>query len=649
MPGPNDFLKVEDIPEDQIMFYDLETDQQFAPYANLRMVGCQYGVNGTPFLVEDFRERKRFREMLSNPDVIKVNFNGVNFDDMVLWRHGFPVNESNRHDCFLMAKTCAPALPAYSLKFINWYYFGDFHRPEMELEMWAKQNGVDKWNAPKSILGPYCLHDVNPQTLNTFLLFWEVVQRERHWRAYSETEAPMGLPLEEMCLRGGEYLDVPQIKREIERLTVEKVEWEDHGWRVTDGAVTNPNSIQQVGKFLVNVEQRELEITDKGNFSIKKQDLLEFLDIENPDNDTSDILRCTYEVRKINNALNYLRHYAEAVEHCEEHSKRSWIPKDFATSRARTRRILSSSRYKINFQNPNDFAKSVHVVPPGWLGWWMDATQIENVVHIYETQDMARRASYESDEEWNEYVWLANMALGVNETKKTLNDKSKYRSPVNAGWSIYKQYKTTKLGVNFGMGVSKFCKTTGLSTSAATMAYRDLHEVCPAIRNLQQRVSSDIRTRGFVQDALGHIYSGTPEQAYKIVAYLIQGCGTGSLPKRQIRLNYDTVHQYDEPTEKPQLFPGACLIDTERHVRSYGHMCGTCHDENSGRLSLGLGSERLIATLQELHENMTTKLSPLFDNIPLRSKLYLSRTIETERVEFNIHKDLNKIIDFINA
>src|SRR5436190_8691197 len=111
MPGPNDFLKIEDIPEDQIIFYDIETDSQYAPYANIRMVGAQIGINGSPFLVESYQERRIFREMLASPNVLKVNFNGTNYDNMVLWRHGFPVNEHNHHDCFLMAKTCAPALP----------------------------------------------------------------------------------------------------------------------------------------------------------------------------------------------------------------------------------------------------------------------------------------------------------------------------------------------------------------------------------------------------------------------------------------------------------------------------------------------------------------------------------------------------------
>ena len=167
--GPDNILKVSDIADDQIMFYDIETDSQFAPYCELKMIGVKYGFRDDPFLVETWGQRQRFKESLANPEIIKVQFNGINFDDQVLWRHGFPVCEENRHDVFLMAKTVAPRLPAYSLKYINWHYFGDFHEPEMRLHEWMHQTRTPSmWQAPKNLLKPYCLYDVHPQTTNLF-------------------------------------------------------------------------------------------------------------------------------------------------------------------------------------------------------------------------------------------------------------------------------------------------------------------------------------------------------------------------------------------------------------------------------------------------------------------------------------------------
>lgn len=626
-------IKVSDIGEDEIMFYDIETDSQFAPYAQLKMIGVQYGFRGTPQLVESWGEKKCFRERLASPDILKVQFNGNNFDDPVLYRNGFPVNERNRHDIFLMAKTVAPRLPAYSLKFINWWYFGDTHPPEMEIYAWLKKNNCENlWQAPKDMLKRYCLYDVHPQTTNLFKLFWEVVQRPLHWKAYTEVELPMGLPLEEMMLRGGEYLDENLIKEKIATLQDEKDYYEDDVYKRTGGKVSNPNSVKQIGEYLRDEEAIELELTDKGNFSLKKEDVLEFLDLDNPDKDRSKIIRGLFEVRRINNTLSYYRNYLAALE-SNTYDRKGWIPKQYSGSGARTRRILSNSKYKLNFQNPNEAAKEVQIVPPGWLGWWIDATGIENVIHIYESNDHARRAAYEADPDWSEYVWLANQVLGGERTKEELDE---IPSTLNPSWSVYKQFKTTKLALNFGMGTAKYARTSKLPDQAAKQSFNQVQRACPAIQGLQRRIAQDLTQFGHVQDVFGHIYSGPA--AYKVVAYLIQGCGTGSLPKVQMRANYDTLHQWDNPLPKtaraPKIYDNQpVVIDAQRKVVSYGVLAGTTHDENSGRISLLLPPDKIIATLQQMMYNMTERFSPLFDNIPLRAKLYLSRTTTAEREE----------------
>jgi DNA polymerase I-like protein with 3'-5' exonuclease and polymerase domains len=493
-------LKVDDIAEDQIVFYDTETTSQFAPYAELKMIGVQYGLRSEPELVESWGEKRKFRNTLANPDILKVQFNGINFDDLVLYRHGYPVDERNRHDIFLMAKTVAPRLPAYALKFLSWYYFGDMHLPEMEMNAWMKHNGVESlWQAPKELLAPYCLYDVT-QTKKLFCLFWEVVQRPLHWTAYTSVELPMGLPMEEIMLRGGEYLDEKKIDQLIATLQDEKLGWEDRAWRLTNGKISNPNSVKQVGAYLRDEEGIELALTDKGNFSLKKADVLEFLDLDNPDRDRSQIIRALFEVRRINNSLSYYRNYLAALHDNPEHSKRGWIPKQYSLSGASTRRILSNSKHKLNFQNPNEAAKEVQIVPKGWVGFWIDATQVENVVHIYESGDYSRRKAYEADEHWNEYVWLANIALNSSQSKAELDS---IPSPINPAWSVYKQFKTTKLALNFGMGVTKYSRTAKLPERAGQQSFRQVLSACPAIKQLQQRVAQDLTHQGYVQDVFG--------------------------------------------------------------------------------------------------------------------------------------------------
>ena len=644
-------ISLADIPEDQIMFYDLETTSQFAPYCDLKMIGVQYGLKGKPRLVEDWGARKRFRERLASKDMIKVAFNNRSFDDLVLWRHGYPVNDENLHDVYLMAKTVGPRLPAYSLKFLNWYYFGDWHQPEMDLHAWMRHNGVtDMYQAPKELLAPYCLYDVRPQTVNLFCMFWPIVQRPLHWEAYTKVELPMGIVMEEIMLRGGEFLDEKLLDENVATLQNDKLGWEDYVWRLTDGKISNPNSTKQVGAYLQDEEQIELELTEAGNFSLKKEDILDFLNLDNPDQDRSKIIRALYEVRKINNTLSYYRNYKEALAHCADHSKRGWIPKQYSLSRARTRRILSNSQYKLNFQNPNTAAKEVQVVPAGWLGWWIDATQIENVVHIYESQDAERRADYEANEEWNEYVWLCNKILNTNESKEELDDIEKHQFPSNPSWSVYKGYKTIKLSINFGMGVAKYCKMRKLPEQAGRIEFSRVLVACPAIKRLQRMVGDRLQLIGHVQDVFGHIYSGNVRMAYKVMAYLIQGCGTGSLPKVQMRCNYDTLHQWDRPlSQGKKIGDKNVVIDQPRGIISYGVMAGTTHDENSGRISLDLCTDKIVATLQQMMFNMTKRFSHKFDNIPLRAKLYLARgpakVNDREEVDVKNVRKLRKIIN----
>lgn len=621
-------LLLQDIPESQIMFFDIETNHQYAAYAELKMIGVQYGLNGTPALVESPKDKHRFKDALRDPDMLKVSFNGVNFDNLVLWRHGFAVEPKGMHDCFLMMKTIAPGLPAYSLKFINWYYFGDMHLPEMELEGWALRNKQDKWAAPKSVLGPYCLYDVHPQTLNIFRMAWEVVQRPLHWRAYTEVELAPAMAMEEMMLRGGEYLDADRIRNELARCEVDRAQWNSIAELESDGKVINANSTKQVGAYL-DLEGFEIELTEAGNWSLPKTELLDLRD-QHP------IAEAMFQVRRLNNAMSYYRNYLDALNHDERGRTEGWIPKQYSLSRARTRRILSDSMYKINFQNPSAEAKAVQVVPPGWLGVWIDATQIENVVHIYESDDHVRRADYESTKDWSEYVWLCNKILGTDLTKRELDDIKRFPAPSNPTWSVYKLYKTIKLALNFGMGVDKFRKHTSTDALSARSAFDTVHRACPAIKRLQDKLRKLFVEQGYVQDVFGHIYVADPKRIYKIVAYLIQGCGTGSLPKACIAALYDVVHECDVSIREADVRKLSNYVaDLQRRRACFGVLNGTTHDEIAARLSLDLGDDDIHVTLRRMHFVMTEMFSPLFDGIPLRAKMYLSRTTAKEAIEID--------------
>lgn len=622
---------IDELDPEKIVFYDIETTHQYAPYTKLKMCAAQFGLYGKPFVLRSKRDWLQFKRYMADPSCLKVQFNGVNFDDIVLDRHGVDVHPQNRHDLFLALKTISPNLPGFSLKFASFYFLGDPHFPEMVLRKYMAEHGCEMHEVPYPILAAYNKHDI-VQTFNLFRVCWDnLVNNDTHWRSYSN-RLLMGEPLLEMETEGGIYLDGARVWKRLKRLHKRVQLYTNEAIELTKGVVKNPNSSKQLAHYFTQYDKIKLELSDSGEFSVKKSVLVSLMD-------DNDLARYAFRIREANGTIKYYENYLNALEddtyeymYIEPYG---WIPVQFSNCAAGTGRFTSQSLYHLNFQNPNEAAKHVQVVPKGQLGWWFDATQIENVVHIYESRDDVRRVAYEADPKWNEYVWLCNEICGTNKTKDELDDKEHSRSLQIPHWTIYKQYKTGKLGLNFGMGKRKFGKLFGLSDAASTETFADIHRGCPAIRELQNRVAYDLTHKGYVEDVFGCRYSGPARMAYKVVAYLIQGCGTGSLPRAQIRSNWETLREHDKFI--PQRL---------RRTTKCGVMCVTTHDENGGRINLELGPEKILQLLQKMNHNMTKKFSKLFDGIPLRSKMYLSRTTAAEAKEIDIN-DIKTIQTYI--
>jgi len=619
-------LPLSEIPEDKIVFYDWESDHQYAPYAKGKMLAVQYGFNGKPKLISNPVEAKKFRRFLAADDTFKVGFNNGNFDDLLSRRMGFKVNPNNRHDMFIGFKTIAPGLPGYSQKFISFYYLCDPHFPQMDMETEMREKHCEMHEVSKQTLAAYNKHDI-VQLVNLFRMAWDVLIRPEHWDAYM-LDIHAIEPLQEMQIEGGLYLDRDKIWRELQRLQKEVMNENKKALELTKGQVTNANSSQQLAKYLVEEDNIALELTDGGDFSVDKAILMDLRD-KNP------LAMCASKIREANGTLKYYENYLSALADETYPDRENWIPIQISLDGAKTRRFTSQSFYKLNFQNANKSAKKCHLVPTGFIGGWIDATQIENVVHIYESDDANRRRSYEANTDWNEYVWLCNEILGTDHDKAFLDDEKKSRSPQNPSWTIYKQYKTAKLMINFGAGVKKYGELFHLDFETAKEIMSHIHAACPAIKELQNKVRGELLRNGFVTDVFGHRYAGPPDKAYKVMAYLIQGCGTASLPKAQIAANYHSLRSFDR--RMPGILKG----------KKCGVMTGTTHDENGFRIDLRLGDENILQLLQKMMFNMTGKFSHKFDDIPLRAKLKLSKTNEADAKEIDI-SDTEAILAAIN-
>lgn len=613
-------VPLDDLVNYRIVFYDTETDDKFATYANLQTCAVQYGLLGEPEMVSSAKDWNKLESWLADPEVIKVDFNGVNYDNVVLAKHHIVVAEENWHDMFQAFKNISPNLPSYSQKFIAYYYLADLHFPEMRLHKWFLENDKS-WEqlpeAPPELVEEYNKWDIT-QLVNLFRIAWDNVRKPEYWESYLD-DMLCGKPLAEICLKGGDYLDGKRIMRRamrmrerIERLTIQAE-------RITDGEVANVRSVKQLGQYLRDFENIELKLTDSGEFALDKRALQAII----PNN------KVAWIASKVREATKSLAYYENMTTALEDRTymrtvKRGWIPKQISISSARTRRATSQSKHKINFQNIPPEVESVQIIPVGKLYWKIDLDQVENVVHIFYSKDRRRRRAYESDPKWSEYVWLANEILGTSLTKDELE---KIPSKMVPNWSEYKLFKSCKLGMNFGMGVGLFCEMNGLARDIGRDAFNEVHRACPAIKELQNICAGQLNTVGYVVDPFGKRYTGPARMAYKVVAYWVQGCGTGSLPKAILRDNWDSQRSFG---------------------RKSGDLNGTTHDDFTGYISLEHMTPSQILQLLQMFKHNVTKYSSFFGDIPLRSKLKLSRTTVAEAQSFDFD-DRKSILKFIRA
>lgn len=590
------------------LYFDFETDNPYGPYASLNLIG--FALNDGPTRIvkwgKDEIHLPEFKRHLANPKIKKVGYNIVNFDLHVAKSHELEV-AGPLDDLYLMAKTLYPAHPAYSMKLLCFTELGDMHWAEGKVEAYKRKFGIEDWMAiPDKLLIPYLEHDIW-QTRALHIHFLKKLMENRVApRAYARVEK-RGIYHMPTIIDNGIYIDTAYASEKLATLQAEKDAIADKALRKF--GVTNLLSTKQVGEVL-DLDDFAVALTDSGNYSLDKKELLDL-------RDKSPLAQLVYEAREIQAVKGFMENFLEAAKMGKPfpRSELILIPTSFSQSAARSRRFISGSMFGINFQNLSQKAKEGIGVPNGWIEGQIDLTAIEEVIHIFYSKDETRRNLYESDEKYSSYVTLCNLYYGETKTKDEWDNIEFEPNPV---WSKYKAFKTAKLAANFSMGARKFAQTHGCSLEVAEAILGALHTAQPAIKWLVRFVTSQLQRYGAIYDPFGHAYSGPIDKAYKVLAYWIQGTAASLLKM----ILWDICELF-------QKYP--------RQVK----VCATVHDSIIFRLHKSLGVERVFDILKEIRFISTEKYSPMFDNIPLRSKPAISNTnwADFKRQEFH-WKDL---------
>ncbi len=441
----------------------------------------------------------------------QIVMHNAKFDLDVLNRNGWDMKHLRVWDTMLMAKVLYEHLPSYGLKQLMWSYLGDVHLPKQEIEEWFTKhghprNGADMGLLPRDMLVRYNMKDCEG-TLLLFWMFYEGIRREGLMKSCLIEHAVLN-PVRRME-HNSLLIDRPWVKKQVEALDTKLKSLIKKGKRLANDPDFNISSIPQL-TAIIEESGIILPRSDKGNIQFDKRIR------QGVDHPLAALKSEIAETAKLK--ATYYDNLLRATEN------QTTVYPNFQISEAATRRFSSRGigDIKLNWQNFPQAARRAVIVPKGRIGWWFDYKGIENVLHIFFSGDRVRRKAYESDPNWSEYLWLGEKLLGERITK----DHPKYR-----------MIKSTKLGMNYGMGARKFAAYHNLPLGEAQAMFRRITDACPAINQLQRKVAAQLSKRGYVQDPFGYRYHGSPDKAYKVVAYMIQGCAAALMKCALVRVD----------------------------------------------------------------------------------------------------------------
>lgn len=451
-----------------------------------------------------------FPDFLKDPNAVVVMHNAKS-DIQFAWSKKVKV-QCQVHDTYAMAKVVYEHFPSYSLDYLMYQLLGDMHVPYMKVCRWFQRKGLKRadWDyglLPEKILHPYAKHDA-VGTLALAWLLWPVIQSKGLQRSY-ELERAIIQPVCRLE-RNGLSINVPWViehQKKAEKAITKLVK---KACEITGKKDFNINSVPQIADALL-VDGIEIPLTEKGNPCFNAQARKGI---------THPLVQVKEDIAEhLKDARTYCPNFLEAAKRGDGKA----FP-NLMISLAATRRFSSrgSDDIKINWQNiPESMHPGVRI-PEGEVGWFYDYKQIENVIHIFYSKDGERRKAYEADPNWSEYIWLAERIL---------------REKINKEDPRYRRIKSTKLGMNYGLGRRKFAKMNNLSDNEAFKLFAQVSAACPAIKQLQNMVAAQLSKQGYVEDVFGYRYHGEPRMAYKIVAYMIQGCAAALMKAAMVRVS----------------------------------------------------------------------------------------------------------------
>jgi len=160
--------------------------------------------------------------------------------------------------------------------------------------------------------------------------------------------------------------------------------------------------------------------------------------------------------------------------------------------------------------------KRAFIPRKGFQNWHIDYSQIELRIFAHESKDKRVMDVMTSGRDLHSETCMA-LYGEIEEKKRVLA-------------------KIVNFGILYGMGRKTFAWKLKCSPEKVEELLGLYYQTFPGVRDFQQRVSSQVRSYGFILNYAGRRYYIDPQYAYKGVNYLCQGGAADALKRAMVRV-----------------------------------------------------------------------------------------------------------------
>lgn len=420
------------------------------------------------------------------------------------------------HDTYMMAKHWRNDLPAYDLKSLSWWLFGDLYKPLIKLKAWINDHNedgeddieFDMTKPPDKLVHNYCMHDIRMTAMLASYFF----------------------PLVEACYPY--HIDIELIPNVVNAETRGMLADREFYENFVKDGIKYVNKRKKIAKKELGLEGTDKSpaghairdhLKERGETRTTATGLVQANTTTFRDHMDSKAVRAVTELKSRQKEVN-----TYAVNILKAINDEGFFHPNLHQSAASTRRFISSKLYSDlgiiakgqvqNFPRGEGIRTGI-IVPYGFAFQKYDLASIEARLGASLMAELLGESwfleQYCKDDTFNIYIHV-----GSDCERRQLSKKE----------DIYQAYKHGVLGIQYGVGDETFYHTLhdkfGLpyTLDDCVSIRKQIRRNFPMFAALQNAAKKVVETQGYITDNFGDVYFTPLDRIYKAVNDYCQGC-----------------------------------------------------------------------------------------------------------------------------